>query len=170
MYFKWFGAILIISSCGGTGFSIVSACRKEEKHLKELLMVLHSMEGELEYRLTPLPELIKHALYDTTGSLRCVMEALLRELNDQEEADVYQCMLKAMKKRTGLSTKMTSLLKQLGRTLGRFDLQAQLRSLHGLQAACEEELKRIRDNQDIRFRSYQTLGLCAGAALAILFI
>ena len=34
----------------------------------------------------------------------------------------------------------------------------------------EEALRRLQDGADGRRRSYQTLGLCAGAALAILFL
>ena len=35
---------------------------------------------------------------------------------------------------------------------------------------CDRELESLGKNGEERLRSYQTLGLCAGAALAILFV
>ena len=58
----------------------------------------------------------------------------------------------------------------LGTTLGRFDLPGQLRGLEAAIRSAEEALRSIRDGAADRRRSYQTLGLCAGAAVAILFL
>lgn len=61
-------------------------------------------------------------------------------------------------------------MEELGRNLGRFDLTGQLSSLRALRAGCEDSLKQLTDNRDNRLRSYQTLGLCTGAALAVLLL
>ena len=61
-------------------------------------------------------------------------------------------------------------LELLGRSLGRFDLEGQLRGLESVRQVCRHGLETLAQNSAIRNRSYQTLGLCAGAALAILFI
>ena len=62
------------------------------------------------------------------------------------------------------------LLKELGKTLGRFDLPGQLRGIEGVRRSSRKALDQLERNRDVRLRSYQTLGLCAGAALAILLI
>ena len=61
-------------------------------------------------------------------------------------------------------------LKLMGKTLGRFDLDGQLRGLESVKDDCIRALEKLSDNRDVRLRSYETLGLCAGAALAILLI
>ena len=48
--------------------------------------------------------------------------------------------------------------------------EALLQSIEALRELTESQLKEHNENQDVRIRSYQTLGLCAGAAIAILFI
>ena len=58
----------------------------------------------------------------------------------------------------------------LGASLGRFDLQGQLQGIESVRAQCRKDLAELEDNRDQRLRSYQTLGLCAGCALAILFL
>ena len=61
-------------------------------------------------------------------------------------------------------------LQNLGNSLGRFDLSGQLKGLEGVRQECRGKLTRLMGNQEVRLRSYQTLGLCAGAALVILLM
>ena len=61
-------------------------------------------------------------------------------------------------------------LSELGTTLGRFDLAGQLKGLETVRGECRRELEQMNVNKDVRLRSYQTLGFCAGAAVAILLI
>ena len=51
----WSGAAFILISCGGVGRGIAAGCRRRERLLRQLLMVLEALESELQYHLTPLP-------------------------------------------------------------------------------------------------------------------
>ena len=62
------------------------------------------------------------------------------------------------------------ILSELGESLGRFDLPGQLKGLEAVRRKCLMELEALGRNRTERLRCYQTLGLCAGAALVILFI
>lgn len=170
MDYKWIGSILVIAGCGGFGFAIASGYRREESLLKQLILVLQFMENELQYRLTPLPELCHQAGKEISGPLRDVFRNLGRELDWQISPDVCSCMSAALKKSSDLPVRFRKHLLQLGNSLGRFDLPGQLRGLHAIEVSCEEELCNLRNNRDVRLRSYQTLGLCAGIAIVILFI
>ena len=166
---KWIGAAFILISCGGFGLGIAAGCRRRERLLRQLLMVLEALESELQYHLTPLPELARKAAGDCGGTLRDVFLNLARELDWQEKPDAVSCMRCAMDKCHDLPICVRRPLAQLGQTLGRFDLEGQLKGLKGVQEACRRELGKLENNRDERLRSYQTLGLCAGAALVILF-
>ena len=61
MSIKWIGAILVIVGCGGVGFSMAAAYRRQETALRELMGTLDFMSWELQFRLTPLPELCRRA-------------------------------------------------------------------------------------------------------------
>ena len=169
MSVKWIGAILVIAGCGGAGFSITAKHRQREIQMRQLMAALQYMESDLQYRLTPLPELCRSAGRECSGILREVFCNLARELSWQTAPDAGSCMHAALKRSHDLSPELRKLLLRLGRGLGRFDLQGQIRSLQAVQGACKEELIKMCKNRDTRLRSYQTLGLCAGAALAILF-
>lgn len=170
MSYKWIGAVLVIVGCGGFGFAMAAAHRREVQLLRQLHRGLQFMESELKYRLTPLPELCRQTGKEMGGVLRQIFFILARELDSRTLPDPGDCMAWAIKStRENLPVSLRRLLTRLGRSLGRFDLSGQLRGLEALSAACEEELSQLNQNKDIRLRNYQTLGLCAGVALAILF-
>ena len=63
-----------------------------------------------------------------------------------------------------------TILLELGKNLGNFDMAGQLQGLEYARTLCRENLEKLMHNKESRLRSYQTLGLCAGAAIAILFV
>ena len=106
---------------------------------------------------------------ETGGSVRDVLNKLARELESQIAPDVSSCMRAAIEDYQDFPKRFRRLMLQLGRTLGRFDLAGQIQGLQAVQASCMQEQKALEQNREMRLRSYRTLGLCAGAALAILF-
>ena len=170
MAYRWIGAIMIITGCSGCGFSIAAGKRKEEKLLLQLMQILQSMESELRYRLTPLPDLCRMAAGEGNGTLRVVFLNLYRELSWQKLPDAGSCMAAAIQRTGDVPGRIRRLLVQLGLTLGRFDLEGQLQGIQSVRKRCEESLESLRKNREERLRSYQTLGICAGAALAIILI
>lgn len=168
MNLKGIGAILLISGCSGAGFSIAFASRREVKHLQDLVRAISYMENELQYSLRPLPELCRQAGKDSSGTVREILLNLARELDWQSAPDVYACMCEALAKSQRHSAKVHHYFLLLGGSLGRFDLNGQLRDLESIRLSCEEESRKLNENQDTRLRSYRTLGICTGAALAIL--
>lgn len=170
MNIKWIGAIFIMLSCGGFGFYLAAAHKKEESMLRQLLAALDFMECELQYRLTPLPDLSRQAAVQSGGELKQVLIRFGEELESQISPDVAGCMGFALASSKPLPVKVRKNLELLGNSLGRFDLEGQLKGLESLRHYCRTDLSELEKDRDVHLRSYQTLGLCAGAALAILLI
>ena len=170
MTVKWIGAALIICSCAGFGFHMKRMHTREEKAHRELQEILHYMISELQYRLTPLPVLCHKVYANCRGNLRRIFDVYARELDKQLSADPCICMLSTLEQFTDIPASVENLMRNLGESFGKFDLDSQLRALKGIQEECEHRLKKLQTNRDVRLRTYQTLGLCAGAALAILFV
>lgn len=170
MGYKWIGAILIVLSCSGCGFAIAAGKRREEQILSQLMGVLQFMEAELQYRLTALPDLCRMAAGESRGLLQTVFLNLYRELTWQKMPDAGSCMYAAIQRTGEIPARVRRPLVQLGHSLGRFDLPGQLEGIRSVRKRCEEALAGIRVNRTERLRSYQTLGVCAGAALAIILL
>lgn len=170
MILKCIGAIFVILGCGSIGFRIAANHRFEERNLRQLIGILDYMECELQYRFTPLPELCRQASKEFSGLLGNVFQELSVEMDAQNSTDLEICMSSALEKveRIPVLTKEELLL--LGKTIGRFDMEGQLKGLEAVRQECRRQVESLSQNRDSRLRSYQTLGLCAGAALAILFV
>ncbi len=170
MTIKILGGILIVLGCGGFGFVFSSMHRKEVRYLRNMLSALLFLECELQYRLTPLSELCRKTAQICEGNLSRVFTAFAEELEYQISPEVQSCMAAAVGRIKELPEQTRKLLLLLGRELGHFDLEGQLKGLNAIQNEVQRLLAKNTDNQDLRLRSYQTLGICAGAALAILFV
>ncbi len=166
--YKWLGACLIIAGCGGVGFSIASNYRKKEKLLRQLIRILQFMERELQFRLTPLPELCRQAAKEVEGSLGLLFQDLANQLNRQVSPEVSVCMEYALKTCPDIPPLLRKHLLYLGRTLGRFDLSGQIQGIRAAKTACRESIQYLDHDRENRLRSYQTLGICAGSALVVL--
>ena len=170
MTIKWIGALLVIAGCGGVGFTMAASYKREERCLRALLRALDYMTCELQFRLTPLPELCRTAGKECGGPAGQALTALALELESQISPDADSCMYAALSKMDNLPASTEEALSLLGKGLGRFDLNGQLQGIESVRSHCRRELASLENSRDQRIRGYQTLGVCAGAALAILFV
>lgn len=170
MALKLIGILLVVGGCGAFGFSMAAAHKKETGCLHQLITVLDYMACELQYRLTPLPSLCRQAASESKGVIRQVFLKFTEELEDQISADVSACMRASLTNIKDVPPVTRECLSMLGQSLGRFDLGGQLRGLESIRQMSRSKLEELEKNKDVRLRSYQTLSICAGAALAILLI
>jgi stage III sporulation protein AB len=170
MPLKLVGAIVVIVCCGGFGILLARNHRREVALLHELLRALDLMASELEYRLTPLPDLCRACAEDLSPQLRHVFCRIAQQLDLQKVTDVAGAVEEIFSEDKQLPDAVTKQLRLLGQSLGRYDLNGQLRGLRYCSSACQQQLDELERNQQQRLRSYQTLGFCAGAVLAILLV
>lgn len=142
--------------------------RRETGALRQLVRIMEMMICELECRLTPLPQLCRVGAEHAKGAIKTFFLALAKAMDEQVSPDVGICTIAALKETNGLPNYAAAQLQALGQTLGRFDLHGQLTSLEQCRQSCLGQLEVLEHQQPQRLRSYQTLGFCAGAALAIL--
>lgn len=167
---RWIGACLIFVGCGGFGFATASVYKREVRCLKNLLRVLDYVECELQYRQLPLSELCRRASSVCSGCISAAMNDIAQELDSQVLPDVSGCIKAALRKRKDIPIYAAKIFQSLQECLGAFDAETQLKALSAVRQECRFELDLLAKNQHSRVHSYQVLGVCAGAAIAILFL
>lgn len=170
MSIRWIGCVLIISASGFCGFSFVRQYRREEKLLYELHCVIQNMECELSYHLSPLPELVEHSAAFAGGSLKALLLRFSENLKAPQLPDAASCLAASLESETDFPPRILEILHILSCSLGRFDLAGQLKGFAELQDIIAKERLLLDKNRETRLRSYCTLGICTGIALAILLI
>ena len=170
MSIKFAGALCIVVACSGCGMMMKASHLRMTRRFQDLISILEYMESELQYRCTPLPRLCRQAGERSHGKIQQVFLALADELEAQISPNVGRCMAAVLDRCGNLEIELKEMLIDLGNDFGKFDLLGQIQGFHSSRRKCEGILKRLMQNQDSRLRSYQTLGLCAGAAIVILFM
>ena len=170
MAYKWIGAALVIAGSGGFGFTMAVLYRKTENQLRQFLQILEDMECLLQYKLMPLPELCRNAVRRIQGPLRTLLLQFAKELEQQVAPDAPSCMAAALARCDGLNGNVRYLCSELGHSLGIYDLPGQLKGMETVYKNGVKVLKNLECNRELRIRGYQTLGICAGVALAILLV
>lgn len=170
MTLKLVGAFFVLFGCGSCGFSIAASEKREEYALRQIVRALEYMDCDLQFHQSPLPQLCSNTAVILSGQVRCLFETLAKYLNEQAAPDASCCMRSAIKEHQDLPKRVQTAMQDLGDTLGLFDLPGQLKGIASVKALCYEGIRELSENRASRLRSYQTLGLCTGAALAILFL
>ena len=168
--YKWVGSVLVFAGCGGFGLSLAGTHIRKERMLMQLIRMLDEMECELRYRLTKLPQLCMMASRDCSGPVRKVMIQFSRELERRISPDPASCMESILDRYSVPDDDVRYLLVELGRSLGRFDLDGQLLGLDRVKETCGHYLQMERSGEKERILCYRDLGFCAGAALVILLV
>ena len=170
MNLKLIGAVLVILACGGFGFMIALAHRREVRILKELSNILDAMCWELQCHQLPLSQLCRTCSAGSTGILKQYFSTLAQYMDDQIMPNIENCIYAVMINMPPIPKYVRSILYMFGKQIGRYDIDVQIKGLEAVKRECDHLLKTKTENQEVKLRSYQTLGLCAGAALAILFV
>ena len=166
---RMIGAGILVVGCGSFGCLLGYHYRREEQMLRWLLAALQEMEWELKYRITPLPDLCRVAAEASGGKLRELFLTLERELRSYSVSEISGCMNGLLQK-SELPSRCRYCLKNLGSSLGRYDLEGQILGIQSVCSQCRQYLIQLQENRSDRLRSYQTLALCAGSGLAIILI
>lgn len=168
MTLKILGAILVICACAGYGVLMSTTHKREVHALRQLISALNYMECEIQYRLTPLPQLCRKTADTCSGIVSSIFVDLAGELDNQISPDAELCMESALRKNKEVPEHVYEGMMTLGRTLGRFDAEGQIRDLETVHIECIRKLEAYTNNETSRLRSYRTLALCAGIAVVII--
>lgn len=170
MIIKIIGAILIIAASGSFGFLMAAAHRRTAKMMQQLLRAIEYIQRELQYRMSSLSDVFRAVSSQIGGAIGRFFDLLANELDRQIAPDITYCVDAALSQIRDMPELVRNSILLLGKSLGRFDLEGQLKGLTAIYDECSIMLTNYTDHQDVRLRSYQTLALCAGAAVVILFI
>ncbi len=164
------GAAVILCASGVFGYLLASQYKNELVYLHKLQRGLNYMLCDISYHITPLSDLLREAgqiMENSAGSALITLSGFLEE-NRFENGS--QAMSAALERHGQIPSRCKKLLQLLGQSLGEFDLDGQVTQIQLVLESSRQELDEMEQQKQVRIRNYQTLSLCAGAALVILLL
>ncbi len=167
---KIIGAVFVMAGCTVVGIYLAASYRHQERELKRLIKALEYMECELPYRLTRLPELCYAAGEYAGGVIGHSLSSVAERLRKKIAADPFDCVREVIVESDQIPSQVASVLLNLGKSMGRFDLAGQMKGISAAKQECQMYLQQLLEEKAGNLKSYQTLALCAGAAITIILI
>ena len=164
---KWLGAILIIISGMGIGFSKSYELQQHIKELEELKKIFCLIRSELQYIRMPFAELFEKISKKTTGIHKKWLEQMSRILRDKRTSsfyDVWCIVLDEEWKESHLNREEKAELRNVGRNLEyieNIDLYIEQMEYH---------IKQTKEDYRSKQKMYQSIGIAGGIFLVILLL
>lgn len=164
------GALLIAAASVALGFSYVKEEKRRLQALRSAEQMLKTMAGELETRLTPLPELISQLACRCDGAAAAFAEDLNLRLCHLGEREFSALWAESVEVAFDmLSGEEREMLSALGLCLGRYELERQLTEL----SLALDRLSHAIDRRCAALPEKKRLGLglaWAGGALLVIVL
>lgn len=168
---KLVGALLILYASLSLGLRICAEQKKVLALLRELLSMLEQLQGELELRSAPLPDLFasvgKCVQGEAGAFLRGVAEHM-DQLGEESFCEIWSGEVRRFLR--SLPAAEREELLRLGLVLGRMDLEAELRALARCRSSLDRSLLGLRQQLPAKRRLALGLSAAAGLLTVILMI
>lgn len=166
---KLIGVLFVVLGSTGAGAAMALGARRTLETARQLRAALERMKNEIACNRTALPELME-LLSQDGGPLAVLFGMIAEQLRLRQEASVYAIVRKSLAAAPPLPGEVGRILLDLSPGLGQYDVQCQLYSLDLAAGQAQTMVERCQSEQKGRVKSYYTLGVCAGLALAIMLL
>ncbi len=170
---KLLGSLMVLLASTGIGFWAGERKKERKKQLKELMLHMKVLYGEIEYGRTALPEVLEIVASRNQGDMTGFFEKVASELEEMQGESfrsIWNRCLESELTATSLQKKDKILLEGLGENLGFLDQKMQLTTIThymmNLEAAIEEAEIEVKE----KVKLYQLLGLLGGVFIMIVML
>ena len=169
---KTFGVVIIVVSAASFGFQYAASVRRRCQMIGQLLLALRLLKSEISTHGTPIPQAFGFLAAATNGSTADYFSDAAKEMARKRwlSADASLRGAEDKLKELQRDDPVKTVLHELGAGLGRFDLESQLNGIQCAIARLEQIQHDAEKDKTVHCRTYRTLGICVGLALAILLI
>ena len=166
------GAALVTLAASLVGFGFARGVRRQCAQLEGLLWALDYMQSEMSARLTPLPQIFSLLSACPQRDVAMFFAAAGQALSVPPGCTVPVSFKRGFHAAPALCVGQDCIqsLYALAMGLGRFELEAQLAAIERAKACITSVLLQLQAQKRARCRSYETLGICAGLALAVILL
>lgn len=165
---KLAGVIFILASAWSVGCRFSSAMRSRCELVKRFMDALQILRNELSFLGTPLSDAFRAVAASSVGYWGQVFEDMASRMERERWLTPATAAEEAV---ASIKDEPAShIMVELAAKLGSYDLEAQLCGIDCALDTARSLLRELEEEKKIRSKTYKTLSICTGAAIAILLI
>lgn len=164
------GGLLLILGSIKIGCILIGKYRKEVQMLQQIDRMISNICCDLQFRMAPLPQLIRTETGVLHPQLKKLYLSFAEELEAQISPNALCCLDKAFIHHPDVPDNVKSIIIEMGRAFGRFDLDGQIKSLAAVKIDCERALDKLLQREAGYMKCCKAYSLCAGVLLALILL
>jgi len=164
------GVLLIVVGCWSAGAMVSNFHKKEADMLRQLVRFVEYIICDLQFRLTPLPQLLQSAKHLVSGSILDVLTCFIYDLESQIYPNVSTCLEHSLNCCRTVSPRCKKFLVLIGTSLGNFDLGGQLSCLNTARDSIARELNELEISLPRVIKCCHAYAVSIGVILALLLL
>lgn len=165
---KLVGTGMILASSFWAGLHAALRLKRTHEQLRDLTAALELIAGEIRFAATPFVPLCRRAGEGRCAAVHSLFETLAQEGECPETQTSGLTRRACVKAGLQLPEHALSVLERLFDGFGRFDRDGQLRQIELASAELNRLSNELASQMDGRCKTYEVLGLTAGAAVLVL--
>lgn len=170
---KLLGLMMIFVGCAFVGFLMDAKNKKRLKELEALVQSFEQLKGDIDYRLTPLPEACIHIAGSSGQGVGHIFRNFGMSLDERKCTDTGGLWREAIEKekhRYSLQQEDYEVLYGFGRQSGYMDKEMQKKQIEFVLIRLRELVAYAQANKEKSSKLYTGMGILIGACLCILLI
>lgn len=170
---KIFGIVLIIGSFTGIGMSQRQRFRGHVVILGDMISVLDTISNELAFHLTSIPEIVTKLAADSRQSVSQIFGTMHELIERDDSLSLTYKWMKAFRDcghEAGLSEEDINILCDLSDFIGKYDVQAQQKSVEYAKSRLSCQLEIASAEMKSKGMVYRTCCVAAGILLVLILI
>lgn len=173
MYIKIIGGIVLIGSSAAIGYLKAEELTTRVKMLTEWKRMLVLLQGELRFHRATLSESFENVADRVKQPIRDFLRQTAGKINAMDQGGfekVWSETGKQLLLKDGFLKEDGQLLETLKSSLGYLDLTMQTETLNLAILQTEDAIQYAKEQQKVKGKLYQTMGVTVGAILTLLII
>ena len=170
---KLLGSLMVLLASAGIGFWAGEKKKERRNQLKELMLHMKVLYGEIEYGRTALPEVLGIVASRNQGDITGFFETMATELTKMQGESFHTIWNRCMKTElaaTSLQKKDRILLEGLGENLGFLDQKMQLTTITHYMMSLEDAIEEAEKEVKEKVKLYNLLGVLGGVFIMIVML
>lgn len=169
---KLIGVLFIVLSSGSVGYQISRAMKTRCRLLRNLQSSVCMLKNEIIVCATPLPQAFALMGASLNGAIGKLFSDVAHRMNKHRWITVLAAMEEAIEADNDLKKdeKLRRELRNMAEGLGKYDKDAQASILDQTIERLGTMIEQAEQEQSIKSKTYEVLGLCAGLSLIILLM